>query len=192
MKRLSVFFVVLFFGWGAISNTQAQFIQENAYQLPIIAGEVTFIQNDTATALYADDFYPIAKAWVSQNYPETKFAKDGQKDQKADDQLEVRIHFKIDDQHMQAPLYYQGTLHLKWKDQIIQIKLDRLSYTTGQPKGKAAKSTGITDVSFQVKQQVRSGADKLYPHTWDSLNDYGQAMLHDFSAYIQTSAGDIL
>ena len=191
MKRLSVFFVVLLFGWVKGSGVRAQFIHGNAYELPVIAGEVTFMQNDTAQALYADDFYPIAKAWISQNYPDARFEKD-KKDKSGNDQLVVTVRFKIDDQHLQAPLYYQGTLHLKWKDQVIQIKLDRLSYTTGQPKGKVKKNTGVTDVSFQVKQQVLSGADKLYPHTWDSLNEYGQAMLDDFSRYIQSSAREIL
>ena len=192
MKRLYVFFVVLFLSWGSISGAQAQFIHDNAYQLPVIAGAVTFMQNDTATALYADDFLPIVKTWIDQNYPGARMDNKGKKDKKGDDQLEAIIRFKIDDQHIQAPLYYQGTLHLKWKDQVIQIKLDGLTYTTGQPKGKARKSSGVTDVSFQVKQQVRSGADKLYPHTWDSLNDYGQAMLRDFSRFIQSTAREIL
>lgn len=189
MKRIIVFFAVSLSLLMATATAHAQFIRENAFRLPIIAGEVTFIQNDTASALYADDFYPIAKTWITQNFPTAKFAHE--KNQ-GDDQLETSISFKIDDQHRQAPLYYQGTLHLKWKDQVIQIKLDELSYTPGHPKGKSKKNAGVTNVSFQVKQQVLSGADKLYPHTWDSLNEYGAALLEDFSHYIQSSAKQIL
>lgn len=188
MKRISVLFVLLLLGVGAIHPAKAQFIQDNAFHLPMVAGEVAFVQNDTAAALYVEDFNAIAKAWVNHNYPTAKIT--GQKSE--DNQLQATIQFKIDDQHVQAPLYYQGTLHFKWKDQVIQIKLDQLSYTPGQPKGKSRKNAGTTQVSFQVKQQVRSGADKLYPHTWDALNDYGSALLQDFSRYIKNTSKNIL
>lgn len=188
MKRTFVLFVLILIGASSLHTVNGQFIRNNAFNLPMVAGEVAFLQNDTASALYSEDFYAIAKAWVEQNYPTAKFTESKNEDQ----QLQAEVHFKIDDQHIQAPLYYQGTLHIKWKDQVIQIKLDRLSYTPGQPKGKSRKNTGATQVSFQVKQQVRSGADKLYPHTWDSLNEYGVSLLQNFSHYIQTSAKNIL
>jgi len=188
MKRILVFTAVSLISIITIPSANAQFIRDNAFHLPMVAGEVAFMQNDTATALYAEDFYPIAKAWIEQNYPTAKINKEKQDDS----QLQAQIQFKIDDQHIQAPLYYQGTLTVKWKDQVIQVKLDKLAYTPGQPKGKSRKNTGTQEVSFQVRQQVRSGADKLYPHTWDSLNEYGAAMLKDFSDYIQKSAKDIL
>lgn len=188
MKRILVFFAVSLMGTVIMPSAKAQFIRDNAFNLPMVAGEVAFLQNDTATNLYAEDFYPIAKAWVIQNYPSAKFTIDKEEDK----QLQAEVSFKIDDQYIQAPLYYLGTLNLKWKDQVIQVKLDHLSYTPGQPKGKSRKNAGAQQVSFQVKQQVRSGADKLYPHTWDSLNEYGIAFLQDFKHFIQTSAKDIL
>jgi len=189
MKRIIVFFAVSLFLFPATATVHAQFIRENAFRLPMIAGEVSFLRNDTATALYADDFNALAKAWVTRNFPAAKVSNEKKQ---GSDQLEALVNFKIDDPYQQAPLYYQGTLHLKWKDQVIQIKLGELSYTPGHPKGKAKKNTGVTNVSFQVKQQVLSGADKLYPHAWDSLNAYGDALLDDFSKYIQSSAKNIL
>lgn len=188
MKRIFVFIAVTMMGIAVMPTANAQFIRENAFQLPLINGEVAFVQNDTIEALYADDFYPIVKAWVDQNYPDAKYSKD-----KNDDfQLEAVVHFKIDDQYIHAPLYYEGTLHLKWKDEVIQIKLDGLNYTPGRLNGKSNKRSGATNVSFKVKQQVLSGADKSYPHTWDSLNDYAAAMLDDFSYTLREAAKEIL
>lgn len=188
MKRIIVLMAVSFISALLLPSANAQFIRDNAFNLPMVAGEVAFMQNDTASSLYAGDFYTIAKQWVEQNYPSAKFNKDDEEN----NLLQATIHFKIDDQHVQAPLYYQGTLNMKWKDQVIQIKLDQLSYTPGQPKGKSKKNAGATQVSFQVKQQVRSGADKLYPNTWNSLNDYGNALLRDFKQNLQSAAQNLL
>ena len=188
MKRILVLFAVALTGFLYPAAAHAQFIRDNAFHLPMIGGEVTFIQNDTVTGLASDQFLPIAKSWVQQNYPGAKFTKEAAKD----NTLQASVSFKIDDQHIQAPLYYRGTLHIHWKDEVIQVKLDDLSYTPGHPKGKSKKNTGSTNVSFQVKQQVLAGTDQRYPHTWDSLQEYANALLQDFKKNLETTVRDQL
>ena len=183
MKRIFILFAVSIMVVLGLNTVKAQFIRENAFNLPMVGGEVAFLQNDTFPNLFVEDVYPIVKTWIEQNFPTAKYAKTKQ----GEDLLEATIHFKIDDQHIQAPLYYEGNLTIKWKDEVIQILLNKLSYVPGQLNGKSKKKAGATDVSFTVKQQVRSGADKLYPHTWDSLNAYGDALLNDFHKYISTT-----
>ena len=183
MKRILIIFAVSLLGILGHNTVKGQFIRDNAFNLPMIGGEVAFIQNDTFPNLYIEDIQPIVKNWVDQNYPTAKYAKS----EEGEDMLQATVYFKIDDQHIQAPLYYEGNLTFKWKDEVIQVLLDKLSYVPGQLNGKSKKKSKATDVTFTVKQQVRSGADKHYPHTWDSLNEYANKLFEDFDIYVTTT-----
>ena len=181
MKRIFILFAVSLIGILGLNTVKAQFIRDNAFNLPMIGGEVAFIQNDTFPNLYTEDIQPIVQSWLDKHYATAKYAKK----QDGEDVLEANVQFKIDDQYIQAPLYYEGTLTIKWKDEVIQVLLDKLSFVPGQLNGKSKKKAA-TDVSFTVKEQVRSGADKHYPHTWDSLNEYAHNLFEDFHIYVST------
>lgn len=165
------------------TKANAQFIQDNQFQLPILGNEVVFVQLDTAANVLQEDFAPISKSWLSQTFGVNKYLVD---DPDAG-HLQATVHFKIDDQQIREPLYYTALASIDFKDQVIRFKLHQLTYEIGEGKGR--QEVVVTD---RVKDQVRSRADQLYPHIWDSLNQYGQGLLSNFNLFIATAASQQL
>lgn len=185
MKRASILTGIFCLCSCFLTQIQAQFIRGNEFHLPVVANEIAFLQLDTAKTLNQEDFYTLTKQWLHQNYDVSKYKLDDPKK----GHLTAEVHFKIDDQHIAEPLYYNALVTIDFKNEVIRFKLHQLNYEKGVPKGKAKSKTGnFVDVTAQVKDQVRAGTDKLYPHTWDSLNDYGQSLLGSFSQYINEGA----
>lgn len=184
MKKASgIFLGAVLVCFVFLTKANAQFIQDNHFQLPVVGNEVVFVQLDTAANVLQEDFSSISKSWLAQTFGVQKYVAD---DPDAG-HLQATVHFKIDDQQIPEPLHYTALATIDYKDQVIRLTLHQLTYETGAGKGR--KMVVVTD---RVKDQVRSKADQVYPHIWDSLNEYGQRLLSNFNLYVTTAASQQL
>lgn len=179
MKCLFVLSGILMISTLSIFPAKAQFIRGNAFELPVVGGEIAFQQLDTAASFLQEDYYGLAKNWLEQTFQTRKY----QLDDPEKGQLNAEVHFKIDDQQIPQPLYYTALISFDFKDQVIRLNLHQLTFDKSAAKGKS-KRDNRTDVTYQVKEQVRAGTDTMYPHTWDSLKNYGQGLLAEFRQYV--------
>jgi|GEM_PF-1845487 len=171
MRKIVGLIVILFMG---VSLHAQQNIRNNKFGLPVLENEIAFLRFDTVKNVSQTDFYNYSKDWFEQTFNLIKLNVDDKKNS----ELAGDISFKIDDENNRAPLYYTGTVSLKFINGVARFKLHHLKYSASD------NSKSSADVTYQVQQQVRTKFDVLYPDTWNSLKDYAAELYLNYENFI--------
>lgn len=171
MKKILLAAIILF----SVQLCIAQNLRNNQFGLPVVENEIAFFTIDSVPNLTKADFNEYSKDWFDQTFDNVKYITTNTPNVNKAGVLIGDVSFKIDDPNIKEPVNYTAKVTVKFINGIASMKLHGLKYTLPNSKSKDA-----TNVTYEVKQQMRAKADTLYPDTWDALKKYANDLLQNF------------